>query len=57
MLPIQDHLTLICSQYITIALETNNPSHNIVTSPQISERNKKKTPSQNQFLHCLAPYL
>ena len=33
MLPVQDHLSLICSQYLARALQPNNPSHNLATSP------------------------
>ena len=36
MLPVQDHLSLICSQCLAITLRPTNPSHNIVTSPSDS---------------------
>ena len=41
MLSVQDHLPLICSQYLARALQLNNPSHSVVTAPSGS-RNMKK---------------
>ena len=55
MLLVQDHLSLICSQYLARALQSNNPSHSVVTSPSGS-RNMKQT-LQSRFLHCVAPHL
>ena len=42
MLPVQDNLSLISSQYLTGALQPNNPSHRVVTSPSCI-RNMKQT--------------
>ena len=36
MLPAQDYLSLICSQYLTRAFQLTNPPHDIVTSPSAS---------------------
>ena len=56
MLPVQDHLSLISSQYFVRALQPNNPSsHSVVTSPW-GNRNMKPT-LQSQFLHCVSLYL
>ena len=55
MLPVQDHLSLISSQYLARTLQPNNPSHSVVTSPS-GIRNMKQT-LQSRFLHCVAPYL
>jgi len=33
MLPVQNHLYLICSQYLARALQPNHTSHRVVTSP------------------------
>ena len=55
MLPVQDHLSLISSQYLARALQPNNPSHSVVTS-RSGIRNKKQS-VQSQFLYCVAPYL
>ena len=41
MLPIHDHLSLIISQCLPGALQPNNPSHSVVTSPS-GIRNKKE---------------
>ena len=51
ILPVQDHLSLITTQYLTRALQPNNPSHNVVTSPSCS-RNMIHT-LQYPFLHCV----
>ena len=40
MLPVQDHLSLICSKYLARTLQPNNPSYNVVTSPRVSETRK-----------------
>jgi len=49
MPPVQDHLSLICFQYLTKALQPDNPSHSVFTL--ISDiKNKKKT-LQSRFLH------
>ena len=55
MLPVQYHLSLIRSQYLTRALQPNNSSQSLVTSPSGS-RNIKQT-LQSKFLHCVAPVL
>ena len=55
MLPVQDHLSLICSQYLDRALQLTNPSHSVVTSPSCS-RDMKKT-FHSRFLQVVAPHL
>ena len=55
ILPVQDHLSLSSSQYLVRALQPNNPSHTVVTSPSGS-RNMKQT-FQSRFLYCVAPHL
>ena len=55
MLPAQDHLSLICSQYLARTLQPTNPSHDVVTSPSAS-RDMKQT-FQSWFLHVVAPHL
>ena len=55
MLPVQDHLSLICSQYLARALQLNNPFHSIVTSHS-GIINIKQT-LQYWFLHRVATYL
>ena len=54
VLPIQDHLSLQCSQYLARTVQPNNPSHNVVTSHS-GFRNLKYT-LQSQFLHSVAQY-
>ena len=41
MLPVEDHLSLISSQYLARALQANNSSHSVVTSLSVSETRKK----------------
>ena len=55
MLPVQDHLFQICSQHLARALQPNNPSHSVVTSPSGS-RDMKPT-LQSRFLHHVNPHL
>ena len=55
MLPVQDHVSLISSQYLARVLQPNNPSHSVVTSPS-SSRNMKQL-LQSRFLHYVAPHL
>jgi len=55
MLPVQDHLSLISSQYLARAIQPNNTSHSAVTSSS-GIRNMKQT-LQPRFLHRVAPYL
>ena len=43
MLPVQDHLSLNCSQFLAKALQPNNPSSSLVAYP-FCIRNKKKIP-------------
>ena len=54
MLPIQDYLSLFCSQYLARALQPNNPSRSIVTS--LSGIGNMKQIHQSRFFHCVAPY-
>ena len=55
ILPVQDHLSLISSQYLARALQPNNPSNSVVTSPSGS-RNMKQT-LQSRFIHWVVPHL
>ena len=55
MLPAQNNLSIICSQYLARALQPTNPSHDVVTSPSGS-RDMKQT-LQSRFLHIIAPHL
>ena len=55
MLPVQDHLSLIISQYLARAFQPNNPFNSVVTSSW-GIRNMKQT-LQSRFLQCVAPYL
>ena len=55
MLPVQDHLYLINSQYLARALQPNNPSLSVVTS--LSGSKDMKQTLQSRFLHCVAPHL
>ena len=41
MLPVQYHIFLISSQYLTKALQPNNPSHSVVLHPRVSETSNK----------------
>ena len=55
MLPVQNHFSIICSQYLTRALHPSNPSHSVVTFPSGS-RDMKQT-IQSRFQHYIAPHL
>ena len=55
MLPVQDHVSLINSQYLARNLQRIDLSHSVVTSPSGS-KNMKQT-FQSRILHCVAPYL
>ena len=55
MLPVQDHLSLISSQYLVRALQTYNLSQSVVTAHS-GIRDKKKN-LQSRFLHRVALYL
>ena len=55
MLPVEDHLSLISSQYLARNLQPSNPSDSVVTSPS-GGRNLKLT-LQSLFLHCVALHL
>ena len=54
VLPVQDHLTLLCSQFLARALQPSHVSHPLVTSPP-SPRNIKHT-LHSKFHHLVAPY-
>ena len=56
MLSVRDHLSLISSQYLTKALQLNNPSRNAVTCLS-GIRDKKTKTLQSRFLHRVASYL
>ena len=55
MLLVQEHLSLISSQYLARALQFNNPFFTVVTYPS-DTRNMKQT-LQYRFLHYVDPYL
>ena len=55
VLPVESHLSLLCSQFLARALQPNHPSHLTVTSPS-GPRNKKHT-LQSRFLPDVDPYL
>ena len=55
VLPVQDHLSLLCKQYLVSALRVSHPSHANVTTPP-GERNKKQT-LQSKFLPAVQPFL
>ena len=55
VLPIKDHLTLLCSQFLTKSLQPSHPSYSTVTAPS-GPRDKKQT-LQSKFLNVVAPYL
>ena len=54
VLPVHDHLSLLCSQFLTRALQPNHVSHPLVVAPP-GPRDKKKT-LQKKFLSVVAPY-
>ena len=54
VLPVRDHLSLLCSQYLARTLQPNHPSHTIVTSPS-GPRTVRHT-LQSRFLSVVAPY-
>ena len=55
VLPINDHLSLLCKQYLASALRPTHPSHANVTTP-LGPRNKKFT-LQSKFLPEVQPFL
>ena len=55
ILPVKDHLSLLCSQSFAKSLQPTHPSFNTVTSPS-GPRDKKQT-LQSKFLSTVAPYL
>ena len=55
MLPVQDHLSVISSQYLVRALQLNNPSQSVVISSS-GIRNMKQV-TKSRFLHSVLPYL
>ena len=55
MIPVQDPLSLISSQYLARVLQPNNPSHSVVTSSSVI-RNMKQI-LQSRFATCVSPYL
>ena len=55
VLPVENHLGLLCSQYLASALRPSHPSHAIVT--RASGPRTIKTTLQNRFLPSIAQYL
>ena len=55
MLPVQDHFSLISSQYLAKDLQPTNLSYSVVTSPS-GNRNIKQT-LQYRFLHYVDTHL
>ena len=55
MLLVQDDRSLISSQYVTIALQPNNASHSVVTSP-LDSRNMKQA-LQSRLIDYFARHL
>ena len=55
VLPVHNHLSLLCSQFLAQAMQPSHPSHSIVTSPS-GTRDKKHT-LQSKFLPVVTPYL
>ena len=55
VLPVRDHLSLLCSQFLARCLVPSHPSHSVVTAPS-GPRQKKQT-LQSAFLPTLTPYL
>ena len=55
VLPVHDHLSFLCSQYLARTLQSSNSSQNVITSPS-GFRNMKHT-LQSRFLHCTPTYL
>ena len=55
VLPVKEHLSLLCSQELAKSLQPSHPSFNTVTSPS-GPRNMKQT-LQSKFLPTVAPYL
>ena len=53
MLPVQDHLSRINSQYLAIALQPNNPSSSVITSPS-GKQNHETDPSIPIFTLCFS---
>ena len=55
MLPVHDHLSLLCSQFLLSALRPSHPSHPIVTAPS-GTRSMKET-LQSRFLPSVSHLL
>ncbi|MCP4061384.1 MAG: hypothetical protein GY738_29760 [Pseudoalteromonas sp.] len=55
ILPVQNHLSLLCSQYLASSLRPSHPSFSNVTTPP-GPRSKKST-LQSKFLHTVQPFL
>ena len=53
--PFHDHLSLLCLRYLAITLQSNNSSHNVITSSS-GFRNVKHT-LHSRFLHRVVPCL
>ena len=54
VLPVSNHLSLLCTQFLARALQPTHPSHQIVTTPP-APRNMKK-PLQSRFHSRVEPY-
>ena len=55
VLPVQDHLSLLSSQFLARCLIPTHPSHSTVTAP--SGPRQMKYTLQSRFLPTVAPYL
>ena len=55
VLPVQDHLSLLCSQFLLSNLRPTHPSHSIITSPS-GHRSMKQT-LQSRFLPSVSHLL
>ena len=55
VLPVKDHLSLLCSQFLAKSLQPSHPSFVTVTSP--SGPRKMKETLQSRFLPAVSPYL
>ena len=55
ILPFQDHLSLLCSQFLAKTMQPSHPSYSIVNS-DTGPRDKKET-LKTKFIHTVSPYL
>ena len=55
ILPVDDSLSLLCSQFLTSSLRSHHPSHSLITQPS-GPRSMKET-LQSRFLSSVTPHL